>query len=49
MDMDRLYATRGEGEKGWMSVKNAVKVEERSLSEYLKRAEGHSECRMPLE
>ena len=38
VDMDRLYVTGGKGGRGWMSVKNVVKVEEHSLSDYLKRA-----------
>ena len=38
-DMDRLYVTLGEGGRGWMSVEDVVRVEQHSLSDYLKRAE----------
>ena len=35
-DVDRLYVTQG---RGWMPVVDVVRVEEHSLSNYLKRAE----------
>ena len=35
-DVDRLYVTQG---RGWMPVEDVVRVEEHSLSNYLKRAE----------
>ena len=42
-DVDRLYVTRGEGERGWMSVEDVVRVEEHSLSDYLKRPQFDSD------
>ena len=35
-DVDRLHKTRGERGRGWMSVEDVVRVEEHSLSYYLK-------------
>ena len=41
--MDRLFVNRGEGERGWISVENVVRVEEHCLLNYLKRAEVNSD------
>ena len=38
-DVVRLYVTREEGGRGWMSVEDVVRVKQHSLSDYLKRAE----------
>ena len=38
-DVNRLHVTWGEGDRGWISVDDAVRVEEHSLSDYVKRAE----------
>ena len=42
-DLDRLYMTRKEGGRGWMSVEDVVKVKEHSMSDYLKRAKINSD------
>ena len=41
--LDRLYVTRGEGGRGWMSVEGVVRVEKHCLPDYLKRAEFNSD------
>ena len=38
-NVDRLYVTREDGGKNWVSVEYVVRVEEHSLLDYLKKAE----------
>ena len=42
-DVDRLYIPRDEGGRGMMSVEEVVRIEECSLSDYLKQAEVNRE------
>ena len=42
-DVDRLYVSRDEGGRGMVSIEECVRIEECSLSDYMKRIEGNED------
>ena len=42
-DVDRLYVSRDEGGRGMVSIEECVRIEECSLSDYIKRIEGNED------
>ena len=42
-DVDRLYVSRDEGVRGMVSIEECVRIEECSLSDYIKRIEGNED------